>query len=240
MFRAFLKVADHCAACSEALHHHRADDAPAYFVILIVGHVVVPLALVVPSESPYNTVASLIEAGHTTKGLLFASAGTGTPGHFAAEVLKLKSKGNMTHVPYKGAGPALNDLLGSHVDLYFPGFPAAAPHVKAGTLKQLAVSSARRSAVAPEMPTVSEVTGIKDFDFTLWVGIFAPRQTPKAVVARLNGAINGILAQPDFKEKMYEAGADAIPMSVDEFTAFMRAESDKYLAIIRETGIKPE
>ena len=92
----------------------------------------------------------------------------------------------------------------------------------------------------PVINAVSEVTGIKDFDFTLWVGIFAPRQTPKAVVARLNGAINGILAQPDFKEKMYEAGADAIPMSVDEFTAFMRAESDKYLAVIQETGIKPE
>src|SRR5258708_2576067 len=91
-----------------------------------------------------------------------------------------------------------------------------------------------------EMPTVSEVTGIKDFDFTVWFGMFAPRQTPKAVVARLNRAINGILAQPDFKEKMYEAGADAIPMSVDEFTAFMRAESDKYLAVIQETGIKPE
>ena len=202
---------------------------------------VVPLVLVVPAKAPYATVAGLVAASRTApKGLLFASAGTGTPGHFAGEVLRLKTGGNMTHVPYKGAGPALNDLLGSHVDLYFPGFPAAAPHVKAGTLKQLAVSSAKRSAVAPETPTVTEATGIKDFDFTLWVGIFAPRQTPKAVVARLNGAINGILAQPEFKEKMYEAGADAIPMSVDEFTAFMRAESDKYLAVIQETGIKPD
>jgi tripartite-type tricarboxylate transporter receptor subunit TctC len=202
---------------------------------------VVPLVLVVPAKASYATVAGLVAASRAApKGLLFASAGTGTPGHFAGEVLRLKTGGNMTHVPYKGAGPALNDLLGSHVDLYFPGFPAAAPHVKAGTLKQLAVSSAKRSAVAPETPTVTEATGIKDFDFTLWVGIFAPRQTPKAVVARLNGAINGILAQPEFKEKMYEAGADAIPMSVDEFTAFMRSESNKYLAIIRETGIKPE
>src|SRR3979411_942474 len=202
---------------------------------------VVPLVLVVPAKASYATVAGRGAASRAApKGLLFASAGTGTPGHFAGEVLRLKTGGNMTHVPYKGAGPALNDLLGSHVDFYFPGFPAAAPHVKAGTLKQLAVSSARRSAVAPDMPTVSEATGIKDFDFTLWVGIFAPRATPTAVVARLNAAINGILGQPEFKEKMYEAGADAIPMSVDEFTAFMRAESDKYLAIIRETGIKPE
>jgi tripartite-type tricarboxylate transporter receptor subunit TctC len=202
---------------------------------------VVPLVLVVPAKAPYATLSGMVAAARSApNGLLFASAGTGTPGHFAGEVLRLKTGSNMTHVPYKGAGPALNDLLGGHVDFYFPGFPAAAPHVKAGTLKQLAVSSARRSAVAPDTPTITEVTGIKDFDFTLWVGIFAPRATPKAVVARLNGAINDILAQPDFKEKMYEAGADAIPMSVDEFTAFMRAESDKYLGIIRETGIKPE
>jgi tripartite-type tricarboxylate transporter receptor subunit TctC len=202
---------------------------------------VVPLVLVVPAKAPYGTLSGMVAAARgAPTGLSFASAGTGTPGHFAGEVLRLKTGSNMTHVPYKGAGPALNDLLGGHVDFYFAGFPAAAPHVKAGALKQLAMSSARRSAVAPETPTVAEATGIKDFDFTLWVGIFAPRATPPAVVARLNGAINDILAQPDFKEKMQEAGADAIPMSVDEFTTFMRAESDKYLGIIRETGIKPE
>jgi len=202
---------------------------------------VVPLVLVVPAKAPYTTLSGMVAAARAApNGILFASAGTGTPGHFAGEVLRLKTGSNMTHVPYKGAGPALNDLLGGHVDFYFAGFPAAAPHVKAGALKQLAMSSAKRSAVAPETPTVAEATGIKDFDFTLWVGIFAPRATPPAVVARLNGAINDILAQPDFKEKMYEAGADATPMSVDEFTAFMRAESDKYLGIIRETGIKPE
>jgi tripartite-type tricarboxylate transporter receptor subunit TctC len=201
---------------------------------------VVPLALVVPSESPYTTVAELLAAGHTAKGLLFASAGTGTPGHFAAEVLKLKSNGNMTHVPYKGAGPALNDLLGGHVDLYFPGFPAVIPLVKAGRMKLLAVSSARRSSIAPDVPTVAEATGIKDFDFTLWVGFFAPRGTPKDVVTRLNTAINEILAQPDIKEKMADAGADVIPMSVDQFAGFMQAESQKYMRIIQETGIKPE
>ena len=202
---------------------------------------VVPLVLVVPAKAPYTTLSGMVAAARAApNGILFASAGTGTPGHFAGEVLRLKTGSNMTHVPYKGAGPALNDLLGGHVDFYFAGFPAAAPHVKAGALKQLAMSSAKRSAVAPETPTVAEATGIKDFDFTLWVGIFAPRATPPAVVARLNGAINDILAQPDFKEKMYEAGADATPMSVDEFTAFMRAESDKYLGIIRETGIKPD
>jgi tripartite-type tricarboxylate transporter receptor subunit TctC len=201
---------------------------------------VVPLALVVPKDAPYATVPALLEASHAPNGLLFASAGTGTPGHFAGEVLKLASHGNMTHVPYKGAGPALSDLLGSHVDFYFPGFPAAVPYVKAGQMKLLAVSSARRSSTAPDIPTVAEATGIKDFDFTLWAGFFAPRGTPKDVVTTLNAAINEVLALPDLRAKMADAGADVIPMSVDQFAAFMKAESAKYTRIIQETGIKPE
>lgn len=201
---------------------------------------VVPLALVVPKDAPYSNIHGLLDASHSDKGLLFASAGTGTPGHFAGEVLKRASHGNMTHVPYKGAGPALSDLLGSHVDFYFPGTPAALPFVKAGQMKMLAISSARRTASAPDVPTVTEATGIKDFDFSLWVGFFAPHGTPGDIVAALNGAINEVLALPDIKAKMTEAGADVTPMSVDQFAAFMRAESDKYRRIIQETGIKPE
>ncbi|HUI97123.1 MAG TPA: tripartite tricarboxylate transporter substrate binding protein [Xanthobacteraceae bacterium] len=201
---------------------------------------VVPLALVVPKAAPYDTVKGLLDASHSAKGLLFASAGTGTPGHFAGEVLRRESKGNMTHVPYKGAAPALADLLGSHVDFYFPGTPAALPYVKSGQMKMLAVSTARRTASAPDVPTVTEATGIKDFDFSLWGGFFAPHGTPDAVVATLNGAINAALALPDIKQKMAEAGADIIPMSVEQFTAFMQAETDKYRRIIQATGIKPE
>ena len=201
---------------------------------------VVPLALVVPKDAPYATVKAMLDASHTSKGLLFASAGTGTPGHFAGEVLKLQSKGNMTHVPYKGASPALADLLGSHVDFYFPGFPAALPFVKNGQMKMLAVSTARRAATAPDVPTVAEATGIEDFDFSLWGGFFAPHGTPNEIVAQLNTAINEVLALPDIKTKMADAGADIIPMSVDQFAAFMQRESEKYMRIIKATGIKPE
>ena len=201
---------------------------------------VVPLALVVPKDAPYATVKAMLDASHTSKGLLFASAGTGTPGHFAGEVLKLQSKGNMTHVPYKGAGPALADLLGSHVDFYFPGFPAALPFVNNGQMKMLAVSTARRAATAPDVPTVAEAAGIADFDFSLWAGFFAPHGTPAALVAQLNAAINEVLALPDIKTKMADAGADIIPMSVDQFAAFMQGESEKYMRIIKATGIKPE
>jgi tripartite-type tricarboxylate transporter receptor subunit TctC len=140
-------------------------------------------------------------------------------------------------VPYKGAGPALNDLIGSHVEFYFSGFPAAAPHVKAGNLKLLALSSAKRSPAAPDVPTVAEVTGIKDYDFTLWAGFFAPRGTPQPIIDRLNKEINAVLAQPDIKASLEAAGAVVTPMSVAEFKAFVRGESAKYLNVIKETGV---
>lgn len=200
---------------------------------------VVPLALVVPGKAPYSTVAEMLRTA-TSRGLSFASAGAGTPGHFAGEVLKFKTKSNMTHVPYNGAGPALNDLLGGHVDLFFPGFPAAVAQVKSGNLKLLAVSTGRRSAAAPDVPTVAEASGIAGFDIALWQGFFAPRGTPRESIMRLNAEIDRILAQPDVKARLLEAGADVRPMAVDEFAAFVKAESEKFLQIIKDAHLKPE
>jgi tripartite-type tricarboxylate transporter receptor subunit TctC len=200
----------------------------------------VPLALAVPPKAPYSTVPDFLKALGSGQAISFASAGTGTPGHFAGELLKLKTKGNLAHVPYKGAGPALNDLLGGHVDFYFPGFPAVVPHLKSGALKVIAVSSAKRSPGAPDIPAVAEAPGMAGFDFTLWQGFFAPRGTPMGIVTRLNAEINAILAQPDIKQKLLEAGADVSPMSIDQFAAFTKAESDKYAGIIKESGVKPE
>jgi tripartite-type tricarboxylate transporter receptor subunit TctC len=200
---------------------------------------IVPLALVVPASAPYSTVAEMLKAA-SSRALTFASAGTGTPGHFAGEFLKLRTNSNMTHVPYKGAAPALNDLLGGHVDFFFSGFPAAAAQVKAGTLKLIAVSTAKRSPAAIDVPTVAEASGLADFDVSLWQGIFAPRATPKDVVARLNAEINRVVLAPDIKAKLRDEGADVNPMTIDAFTAFVKAESDKYLIIIRQSGVKPE
>jgi tripartite-type tricarboxylate transporter receptor subunit TctC len=200
---------------------------------------IVPLALVIPRSAPYSTVTEMLHAARG-RALTFASAGTGTPGHFAGELLKLRTSSNMTHVPYKGAAPALNDLLGSHVDFFFSGFPAAAAQVKAGTLKLIAVSTAKRSPAATDVPTVAETPGFADFDFSLWQGVFAPRATPKDVVARLNAEINKVVMLPDIRAKLRDDGADVNPMTVDGFAAFVQAESEKYLAIIRESGVKPE
>jgi len=200
---------------------------------------IVPLALVAPGKAPYATVAEMLEVA-AGKGLSFASAGAGTPGHFAAEVLKLKTKTSLAHVPYKGAGPALNDLLGGHVDFFFSGLPAAVPYVKAGSLKLLAVSTGKRSGFAPEVPTVAEASGISDFDIALWQGFFAPRGTPSEVVGRLNGEINRILLEPDVEARLVAAGAEVTPMSVGQFEAFVRSDVGKFAAIIRDASIKPD
>jgi tripartite-type tricarboxylate transporter receptor subunit TctC len=200
---------------------------------------IVPLALVVPSKTPYSTMAEFLATLKTAK-LTFASAGTGTPGHFAGEFLKAKTKGDLTHIPYKGAGPALNDLIGGHVDLYFPGTPAANPLLKGGLAKVLAVSSAKRSGIMPDVPTVAESTGWKDFDFTLWVGVFTPHGTPPEIVAKLNTEINKVLSDPETRQRLVEAGAEVEAMSVARFRAFVDGESSKYLRIINETGVTAE
>src|SRR5215468_4821952 len=200
---------------------------------------IVPLALVIPAAAPYATLPDMLKAAKG-KTLAFASAGTGTPGHFAGELLKLRTATPMTHVPYKGAAPALNDLLGAHVDFFFSGFPAAVAQVKAGTLKLIAVSTAKRSPAAPDVPTVAEAAALGDFDISLWQGVFAPRGTPKDVVARLNAEINKIVTQPEIQAKLADDGAVATPLAVDQFAAFVKAESEKYLGIIKQSGVKPE
>jgi tripartite-type tricarboxylate transporter receptor subunit TctC len=199
---------------------------------------VVPLALVAPGKASYSTVADMLKSSKA-RGISFASAGAATPGHLSGELLKLRTRSNMTHVPYNGAGPALNDILGGHIDMFFSGFPPTVQHVKAGTMKLLAVSTAKRSSVAPDVPTVAEASGIADFDIALWQGFFAPRRTPREIVMRLHAEINKILAQPEVKSKLLEAGADVKTISIEEFTAFVKSESDKFQRIIRDAGLKP-
>ena len=202
---------------------------------------VVPLALVVPTNAPYSTMAEFVKFLRTTdQPVSFASAGVGTPGHLAGELLKLKLANKMVHVPYKGAAPALNDVVGGHVDFYFPGFPAAAPLMEGGKIKLLAVSSEKRSPVAPDIPTVAETTGIANFDITLWAGFFAPHGTPKEIATKLNAAINKILLDADIKSRLQDNGAMVSAMSIDEFTGFVRTEIEKYRGIIAKADLKAE
>lgn len=200
---------------------------------------VVPLGLVAPEKAPYSNVREMLaEAKKSPSGLTFASSGIGTPGHFAAELLKLKTGANLTHVPYKGAGPALNDILGGHVDLFFSGLPAALQSVRAGRMKLMAVSSIARSGAAPDVPTVAEAANIPGFDITLWVGMFAPKGTPPEVVLLLNKEINAIITAPDVKARFLAEGADVKALSIEETAAFTRAESEKYKTLIEQIGVK--
>jgi len=201
---------------------------------------VVPLALVVPPQSPFSTAAQWAAALRANQPLTFASAGIGTPGHLGGELLKLKIDGKLVHVPYKGAGPALNDVAGGQVDFYFPGYPGAVPLMQGGRIKMLAVSTAKRLASAPDTPTVAEVIGLANFDFTLWAGFFGPHGLPSDITARLNGAINKVILEPEIKSKLEANGAEVSALSIDQFGAFVRADVERYKEIIKDGDLKPE
>jgi len=202
---------------------------------------VVPLALVVPANAPYSTLAEFLTFLRTTdRQMTFASGGVGSSGHLAGELLKLKINNKLTHVPYKGAGQALTDVVGGQVDFYFPGLIAAMPLMQAGKIKVLAVATTKRSPVVPNIPTVAEATGIADFDFTLWAGFFGPRAIPIELATRLNDEINKVILEPGIKARLQDNGAEVSALSIYQFSAFVRGEIDRYQAIIKEANLKSE
>ena len=195
---------------------------------------VMPLALIVPSDAPYSTVEELVQASRSSpRGLSFASTGVGTPGHLAGELLRIRTNARFTHVPFDGGAQALSAVLNNRVDFHFQALPTAMPDVRANKLKILALSSARRSPAVPNVPTVEE-SGIKDFDVTLWAGIFAPRRTPNEIVNLLNREIEQILAQPEVKASLSDEGAGVRPMSIAEFASFVRSEAQRYDLFIKQ------
>lgn len=200
---------------------------------------VLPLALVAPNKASYSSLPEMLKVSKT-RTLTFASPGVGTPGHFAGEVLKLKTGGQFQHVPYKGAGPALNDLVGGHVDLNFAGFPAAAPLVQSKAIKLLAVTSSKRSIAAPDVPTVAEAGGISDYDVAVWVGLFVPKGTPRSIVNKLHSTVNEVEKQSEVRSKLLQIGAEVSPMSIQQFGEFVKAESNKYLRIIQDANLKAQ
>ena len=202
---------------------------------------VVPLALVVPETAPYSTVDEFVKFLRTTdKQVTFASGGVGTSGHLAGELLKVKFNSKLVHVPYKGAGQALADVMAGNVDFYFPGLIAALPFVKAGKLKLLAVATTKPSAAMPDIPTMAQATGIRNFNFTLWAGFFGPRALPDDVVTKLNRTIDKIIVEPDIKNRLETNGVEITPMTIEQLNAFIIGEIYNYQAVIHETNLKPE
>jgi len=199
----------------------------------------IPQILVAHPSVPVNNVKELIALARSQPGKLnYASVGTGSPGHIAGELFKLKTGIDMVHVPYKGGGPAVTDTLGGQVQLLFVSLPAALQYVKAGRLRALAVTSDQRSVAAPDIPTIAE-SGV-DCIVNSWYGALVPAKTPPAIVAKLQAAFAKVLAMPEIRQKLLAQGAEATSSTSAEFERLIREELAKWDYVIREANIKPE
>ena len=197
-----------------------------------------PFLLVVHPSLPVKTVKELIALARARpKDLTFASGGVGGGSHLAGELFKSMAKVDMAHVAYKGIAPAVADLLGGHVSLSFSVVPPAYPHIKTGKLRALAVSSAARSALVPELPTIAE-SGLKGFDAFSWYATLAPAGTSQAVINKLNGEIVKSLQMPDVTQKLASVGLEVKTSSPDEFRQFMIKDWKVWDKIIRSLGIR--
>jgi len=200
----------------------------------------IPQILVANPSLPINNVKELIALAKAQPGKLnFASVGTGSPGHIAGELFKLKTGTDIVHVPYKGGGPAVTDTLGGQVQLLFVSMPAAWQYVKAGRLKALAVTSAKRSVVAPDVPTMAEA-GVPDCVVNSWYGAFFPAKTPAPIVAKVNEALVKVLQMPEIRERLLAQGAEAATSTPAELDVVVADELKKWDYVIREAKIRPE
>ncbi len=204
--------------------------------VVLIGNA--PLVMLAPVDAPYNTVAEFIQAAKAKPGeFSYGSVGAGTPGHLSAVALALGAKLNMVHVPYKGVGPLMADLMTNRLQAFFSSASAAMPQIKGGKLKALAVTTPNRMTSLPNVPTVAE-SGLAGFSYSLWGGLFAPAGTPVAVLERLNREVNLILAQPELKARL-EADNVAVPKnSVHEFSDYVRAESVKFERLVKDADLK--
>ncbi len=200
----------------------------------------VPNILVVHPAVAATSVKELIALAKARQGqLVFASAGNGTSGHLALEQFRMLSGIDVIHVPYKGGGPALTELLGGQVQALFSIALVAMPQVKAGRIRALAITSAKRSVMAPELSTVAE-SGFPGFECVGWFGWIAPARAPAEIITRLNREIVRILNLPEMHERLLGLGADPVANSPQAFAAFIKSEHDKWGRVIRQAGIRAE
>src|SRR6478609_2173555 len=199
-----------------------------------------PLVLVVPASSPYKTLNDVLAASKgKAGGLSSASPGNGTSPHMALELLSYQSGVKFTHVPYKGSGPAVQDVIGGQVDMMFDTTLIVGPHIQAGKLRPIAVSSSKRLDSLPDVPTIAEA-GQKGFDMGSWQAVLAPAGTPKPIVDRLHAEIMKIVATPEVQARLKSFGMNPSTMTPAELGAYQKAEVDKWAKVIKAAGIKPE
>lgn len=198
-----------------------------------------PVLLAHPSL-PVKSVKELVALARAKPGALnYASIGTGTPQHFAGELMKIAFRIEMTHVPYKGAAPALIDIMGGHVPIGLTAPTVAIPHAKAGRLRILAVTSAQRSGAIPEVPTIAE-SGAPGFDIVQWFAIWLPAKTPKDIAGKLHAEIVRIIQSPDYKQRQLEVATEATSSSPEALRSLQRSDIEKYRKIAASAGITPE
>ncbi|MET0856766.1 MAG: tripartite tricarboxylate transporter substrate binding protein [Telluria sp.] len=196
-----------------------------------------PLVLEVHPSVTVTTVKQFIAmARDKPETLSFASAGNGTPQHLAGELFNTAIGAKLQHVPYKGAGPALNDVIGGHVKVMFDILGSSVQYIKTGKLRAIAVTTATRSPTLPDVPTLAEA-GVPGYDVTGWHGIVVPAGTPKPIIARLNQALNDIFADPTFKQKWEELGTPVVGGTPEAFGALMRSESVKLGKVVKDAGV---
>ncbi len=204
--------------------------------IIVIGPV--PNILVVNPSVPVTSVKELVALAKSKPGQLnFGSSGNGTTSHLAGEMLKLQAGIDMVHIPYRGSPPALTDLLGGRISVMFAPLTTALPHVRAGKLVALAVSSPKRSPATPEVPTLME-SGFPDFEASIWFGFLAPAATPKDIVTKLNAEIGRILQVPDVRETLSKQGAEPVGGTPEEYGALIRRDIAKWAKVVKESGAR--
>lgn len=199
-----------------------------------------PIVLVVNPSLPVKSVKDLVDLAKAKPGSLnFASAGTGTSLHLAGEMFKGMAGVAIAHVPYRGSSPALTDLLGGRVQMMFDNMPSSLPHIQAGSLKALAVTTAQRSKQLPDVPTMDEA-GVAGYEISAWYGVFAPAGTPKDIVAKLNAEIVKILQVPTVSKHLSEIGAEPVGSTPEQFRDFVTSEVAKWRKVVRDSGMAVE
>jgi tripartite-type tricarboxylate transporter receptor subunit TctC len=200
------------------------------------GLALLPLIMAVNAELPAKTVNDVVALAKK-ENLNFASSGNGGAPHMAAELFKSVTGAPITHVPYKGSGPAVADLVGGRVQIMFDAAPSLIAHIRAGKLRVLAAASAERNRLLPEVPTFAEL-GHPRVAVSLWYGLLAPAATPAAIVTRLNAEVAKILQSADVREKLAAQGAEPMPGTPQAFASFMREEMAKWAPVVKQAGVK--
>ncbi len=205
----------------------------------VAGLIRFPNAVVVTPSLPVKTIPELIAYAKANPGKLnMASSGNGSTIHVSGELFKMMTGINMVHVPYRGGAPAITDLIAGQVHVMFDNVPTSAPHIKAGKLRGLAVTSMEPSEVLPELPTVAEF--VPGYEASAWYGVGVPKGTPPEIIARLNKEINASLADPKLRARFAEQGASLLPGSVEDFRKLIADETEKWAKVVKFAGAKPE